>query len=429
MLPSAALSLSPTAWVPPALSPQPSEPDPRNPGGVLLLNEAFYPLMDGVINVVDNLYHSLYQRGIHTHIATPTMPGYVDTHKRISRLPSAPMVFARPYRWPLSCRAAKYLPSDLASNIDIVHLHSAFANARSVMRWARTHKKPVVLTVHTKYQDKFKGTLGPVIGSYLYWKLLLTINAADIVTCPGQLFYEQLLKDGVNPAKLRVVRNGVSDWPETTLEDRIRVLQNDPLSNRIQEAKAAGKSVFLFVGQQIREKNPSFLLDALDILKKQGRGFLCLFVGGGDQSPWLEKKARRLGLQDDVVFVGRVMDRVRLSMMYALSDLMTFPSTFETSGLVVMEAAQHQLPTVGITGSSGVSEIVRDGDNGFLAPLVASQYARRIREAMDDKLAMRRIRARAAQTIARDKLDMVDDFLAIYRELIPQRLALSARKN
>jgi 1,2-diacylglycerol 3-alpha-glucosyltransferase len=406
-------------WIPPATRRRPTPPDLRNPKGVLLLNEAFTPLIDGVINVVENLYASLSERGIYTHIVTTTMPGYEDTHTRISRLPSVPLIGNAPYRMPLPCNADNYLPDDLAEKIDIVHLHSGFSTARAVLKWARKHDKAVVFTNHTKFYDKISATLGKnLLSRTVYSRMIGLMNQCDVITCPGAIFGEQLLREGVDAKKFRVVRNGVAAWPETTQEQRERMMLTDPLAKQVFQAEDEGRSILLFVGQHIREKNPHLLMQSLAILKKRGEKFLCLFVGGGDLTESLIRQAKKLNIEKEVVFVGRVRDRVRLSMIFALSDLMTFPSTFETSGLVVMEAAQHGLPTVGIQGASGISEVIKDGDNGFLAPLEAEAYASRITSALSDPEALQRVRARAEQTIARTKDAMIDDFLAAYRSVL-----------
>jgi glycosyltransferase involved in cell wall biosynthesis len=365
--------------------------------------------------------------GIHTHIATPTMPGYVDTHKHITRLPSLLLFVSPPYRYPLKCNAEKYLPDDLADKIDIVHLHSCFDNARSVMKWARKHNKKVMVTVHTKMYDKFASTFGRGrFSQFLYDRLNTVINQADMITCPGEIFGAQIQREGIDSSKFHVVRNGVADWPTTTRAEREKLMLTDPVAERVAEARAAGKLILLFVGQHIREKNPHFLMRCLARLKAQGQDFFTLFVGGGDQTKDLMNLSRKLGIDGDVQFCGRVLDRTRLSMFYALADFMTFPSTFETAGLVVMEAAQHGLPTIGIEGSSGISEMLRHNENGYLAPLDEEKYTQAIIDAARDQTRYAAVRERAASTIARHKDDMVDDFLELYRAMLGKRRVLTA---
>jgi 1,2-diacylglycerol 3-alpha-glucosyltransferase len=389
-------------------------PSARSPHGVLLLNEAFTPLVDGVINVVQSLQNTLQTRGIYAHVVTAAHPGYVESDETVTRLPSLAAGVTAPYRIPLPCNVFRRLPPGLQHRIDVVHLHSGFAHARAVMKWARYYNKPVLFTVHTKFAQKFEGALGSVLGGLLYRDLVSFISEADLITCPGQRFMEELAQSGIPRRKLQVVRNGVPDWPKLP---STRKFDHDPLIERARAARRAGCAVLLFVGQHIREKNPHFLLDALARLSKLGQRFLCIFVGGGDQTRALMRQAEALGIREDVMFVGRIFDRARLSMLYELADLMTFPSTFETSGLVLMEAAQHGLATLGITGSSGIGENIRDGENGFLAPLDVELYAARICTALADEMHLARVRKQARLTLARSKDAMVDEYLALYESL------------
>lgn len=399
--------------------------DVAQPRGVLLVSEAFTPLIDGVVRVVADLAESLSSAGIYVHIAASQMPGYVDPTPDITRLPSWPLPANAPYRLPLPCNAGRYLPADLAARIDVVHLHSSFESARSVSRWARALNKPTVTTVHTKYYEKIANTLGDgFLARALYRRFLSQVSSTDLVTCPGSMVATDLVHQGLDPHRLRIVPNGVPRWPDAEKPPPLALRRDDPLARRIDEAHAAGKAVLLFIGQHIREKNPHFLLDSFAALKHSGQPFLGLFVGAGDQAPALQRQASELGLSDDVVFVGAVHDRSRLSMIYALADLMTFPSTFECCPLVVMEAAQHELPTLGITGASGVSELLRDGTSGFLAPLEVRTYTQRIADALADRAHLQAVGRHAKRNVVRLQSDMTDDFLAIYRELLLQPKAL-----
>ena len=68
---------------------------------------------------------------------------------------------------------------------------------------------------------------------------------------------------------------------------------------------------------------------------------------------------------DRCIFTGAIQDRNKIRAWYCRSDLFLFPSTFDTNGLVVREAAACDLPSVLIRGSSA-AEGVKDGCSGFL---------------------------------------------------------------
>ena len=90
-----------------------------------------------------------------------------------------------------------------------------------------------------------------------------------------------------------------------------------------------------------------------------------VFVGDGNDLNSMKDYAKRIGIDKKCVFVGPVREREELRVHYSLGDLFLFPSTYDTSGLVVMEAAATALPSI-VIDSSCAAEIITDMRNGFL---------------------------------------------------------------
>jgi hypothetical protein len=86
-----------------------------------------------------------------------------------------------------------------------------------------------------------------------------------------------------------------------------------------------------------------------------------------------------LGLAKQVFFIGPVRDRQILRAWNTRADLFLFPSTFDTNGLVVREAAASDTASVIIAGSCA-SEGVTDGRNGFLIEENSASLAAKLTE-------------------------------------------------
>ena len=67
-----------------------------------------------------------------------------------------------------------------------------------------------------------------------------------------------------------------------------------------------------------------------------------LFVGGGFDLEEVKKYANELGLTDNCIFTGEVLDRELLQGYYLRSDLMLFPSNADMAPIVKEEAAAHK---------------------------------------------------------------------------------------
>ena len=97
-----------------------------------------------------------------------------------------------------------------------------------------------------------------------------------------------------------------------------------------------------------------------------------------------------LRLSDRCFFTGSIADRETLRAWYCRADLFLFPSTFDTNGLVVREAAASGCPSVLIAGSCA-AEGVTDGRNGFLIEENAVSLCAKLTALCADREAMRRV--------------------------------------
>ncbi len=115
-----------------------------------------------------------------------------------------------------------------------------------------------------------------------------------------------------------------------------------------------------------------------------------VFVGTGGEKEEIETYSQELGLGGKVFFAGAEADRERLRAWYSRANLFVFPSTFDTNGLVVSEAAACALPSV-LIGGSCAAEQVTDGVNGFLVEENAESLARLLRSVLDQPELLRQV--------------------------------------
>lgn len=109
--------------------------------------------------------------------------------------------------------------------------------------------------------------------------------------------------------------------------------------------------VFMYVGRMMWYKGIRITLDGLKKAKEDGFAFKMIFVGDGADRPEMEKYAKELGLEKECIFPGAIRDRELLRRYFCAADMFLFPSTFDTNGIVVREAAACGLPSVLVKGS------------------------------------------------------------------------------
>ncbi|MDK2971320.1 MAG: hypothetical protein PWP23_1075 [Candidatus Sumerlaeota bacterium] len=118
------------------------------------------------------------------------------------------------------------------------------------------------------------------------------------------------------------------------------------------------------LGASERPKGVERVLTALPAVLRECPGVRYVIVGDGDGRAALEKKARRLGLGEVVVFAGRVSDE-DLVACYNLCDHFVMPSTKEGFGIVFLEALACGKPVIAARGDGSAEPLV-DGALGLL---------------------------------------------------------------
>ena len=124
-----------------------------------------------------------------------------------------------------------------------------------------------------------------------------------------------------------------------------------------------------------------------------------------------------LGLDGCVLFSEPIRDRERIRAWYCRADLFLVPSTFDTNGLVVREAAACALASVLVAGSCA-AEDVTDGESGFLIEENADSLAAKLRELLAQPEAMKRVGAGAQRKIYVSWEDAVARAYARYGDVI-----------
>jgi glycosyltransferase involved in cell wall biosynthesis len=103
------------------------------------------------------------------------------------------------------------------------------------------------------------------------------------------------------------------------------------------------------------------LATIFEALRAQQIPVRLLIAGDGPERSVLEK--RLAPHAPHVCFAGRIESR-QLKSLYLLSDILVFPSTFDTFGMTVLEAQTLGLPAL-VSQHGGPQEIIIDGQTGY----------------------------------------------------------------
>jgi glycosyltransferase involved in cell wall biosynthesis len=245
-----------------------------------------------------------------------------------------------------------------------------------------------VMTVHDLGAEYLPGM--HQLKQRLYLRLMTKIQlktASKLIAVSQATKIDLVKKVGVKLSQIEVVYEGLNSYKKNDIEinkerdyDRYSYSNNDRKYH--EELLALGlekNKYFLFVGTIQPRKNLARLIKAyagfLNINGKKSAPKLVLAGGEGWLSDSIYELPKKLGIENQVFFTGRISD-ARLFELYQNALAFTFPSLFEGFGLPVLEAFSFGVPII-TSNSSSLPEVAGDA-----ALLVNPTSTEEIMEAM-----------------------------------------------
>ncbi len=359
-----------------------------------LLNDSFPPMIDGVANATFNYANIINQKYGTPTVIVPYYPNVFDHHPfEVYRYSSLPQVGKMPYRI-----GNPFLPNNLIDirkkELDILHSHCPFASsmfAKHINAVPKSMRIPTVFTYHTKFDIDIDRYIQNEKFSKVAKRFVVdNIKAADEVWVVSRGAGENLRDLGYKGEYI-IMPNGCDFEKGVATKEQMDALKhkynikNDEL-------------VFLFVGRMMWYKNLQLIMDALKIVKDAKIKFKAFFIGDGADRPAAMQYSKNIGIKEETEFPGSILDRDELKVFFSISDLLLFPSTYDTSGLVVIEAAACDCASLLIKGSCA-SEGVTDMVSGLLAEENAESCAKKIIEAAKEKDFLERLGKNAGNEV------------------------------
>ncbi len=373
-------------------------------------NDSFPPTIDGVAQAVKNYATCLHRNHCDVTVVTPAYKNVRDDYPfEVYRYQSIPLDHRIGYR-----AGNVFSPEALVQlrrkKFDLMHIHAPFASSVLVSNINHRPHVPVVLTYHTKFDvDIEKRVTNTVFRKIAMEFLTSNVKAADEIWTVTEKCGESLRAIGYE-GEYHVMENG-TDFAFGQAEE-----------SKVQQLREAydlpdDVFIFLFVGRMMWYKNTRLILDSLKIVKEKGLPFRCFMIGGGIDADDIQKYANELSLTDEVIFTGPIYDREYLRVFYSLSDMFLFPSTYDTSGIVVKEAAACECPSLLVRDSCPAEGATHDV-SAFLAEENAPSCAEAILAACQSREHLAAVGREAGQTLYLSWDDAVARAYARYTEIL-----------
>jgi phosphatidyl-myo-inositol dimannoside synthase len=326
------------------------------PGRFLVVTELFLPTRGGTAVWFDEVYRRV--GGKDTHIITADVPGAAEhdaAHPNsIHRLTLRRHWWLRPESLGMYLKLLRLsVATALRHRFDAVHAGRVLPEGLVALIVARLIGRPLVIYCHGEELTTWRQPAKK-------WVMIFTYRHADLLIANSEFTRDELLKIGVETAKVALLSPGVDI-------DRFRPgLPYNDLRRRI--GMGPQQKLIVSVGRLSRRKGFDQVIRSLPELVKRGIDVHYGVIGIGEDRDYLGALAREFGVTDRVSLVGHV-DPDELPRWYNAADVVTMPNReingdTEGFGMVFIEAAACGKPAVAGT-AGGTAAAVIDGVTGL----------------------------------------------------------------
>ena len=312
-----------------------------------------YPTFGGSGVLATELGKALAQKNHEVHFITYQQPVRLERfvpnifyHE--VQVPTYPLFDFPPYETALASTLVDVIKNH---HLDLLHVHYAIPHASAAYLAKQILAKegiqiPFITTLH--------GTDITLVGRDKTYAPVVTfsINESDAITAVSHNLREETFKHFKIDKEIDVIMNFV----DVARFNRI------PIDAFRKAIAPAGERILLHASNFRKIKR---VPDVVRIFASVRSKIPCklLFVGDGPERSTAEDLSRELGVNEDVLFVGK---QEQMEDILAIADIFLLTSEYESFGLAALEAMAAKVPVVS-TDAGGLAEINIHGETGFLS--------------------------------------------------------------
>ncbi len=347
---------------------------------ILMISDVYYPRINGVSTSIHSFRNYLSQAGHEVILLAPEYNNRTaDDPDDIIRIPSLPVIFDPEDRFMRAGKIRKLVPRLKQYNFDIIHIQTPFVAHYLGLHLARELGIACIETYHTFFEEYLYHYIPLVPRSWLRTLArnfsTRQCNRVDHIIVPSTAMQQTLMDYGVK-TEMTILPTGLEQQAFQTGDgERFRRQYNIP----------PDRPVLLNVSRIAHEKNIDFLIRMLTHVWQEIPNVLLIITGDGSAKKHLQRLSKKLGLEDNIMFIGYLDREKELSDCYCGSDIFIFSSRTETQGLVLLEAMALGVPVIS-TAIMGTRDILQDNPGAIIADEDEVKFACKVKRLLSNDM-------------------------------------------
>lgn len=383
---------------------------------IAIFSDTFSPEINGVANVAFQSAQNLAEAGHEVLVCVPhghsKTRRHLDKKFKILSLPSLPLLLYPGLKMAIPTGLALFRLFKNKFRPDIIHSHTLFGIGLEAVACAKILKIPLVGTHHTFYDHYLKHVKLDYSWAkkFSWWVTAVYYNFCDLVISPSHSLGQELNTHGL--------KKSIEYLPNSVNELFSQPIPSPKEKQKLKEDLRLGKKSLIYMGRISYEKNIHRVLQAFAIFLKEEPEATLMLAGDGPERKNLEKLALELKIKEKMIFAG-FLNGQKLVQALQANDIFVTASKSENMPLSVLEAMAVGLPIVAVV-EKGLSEIIKDGVNGFLVPTDQPELiAKKLTElARQPKLLKKFSQASQEETAKYSKEIITQKLINVYAKVI-----------
>ena len=372
-----------------------------------IFTNAYKPIISGVVNSIELIKQGMESRGHKVYIFAPGCKGYKDEEENVYRFSSVNLT--NRVKFPLAIPYSYSLFSMIPYlDLDIIHTHHPFLLGEVGAGFSKKLKIPLVYTFHTQFEQYSHYIPFPqdLVKKLARFSVVNYAQKCSLIICPSTSILSLLKNYGIT-SPIEFIPNAV---------DLRSFKKGNPQRIRDKYNISEEEKLLIYVGRIGLEKNLGFMLQAFKNIKDQVPEAKLMIVGEGPELESTKELAKYLGINERVIFPGRV-EYKEIPSYFAAGYAFIMTSTTEVKPLALLEAMASGLPVAAIS-AAGSSDTINHNFDGLLTPYDMEAFCDALLKILKDQAFHDRLSIGALKTSENYSIDTTSKKLEdLYKSL------------